>query len=339
MSNSSYAFNLIVASQIFFSYCTYINFGLGLFGNLLNTLFFTNLKIFRHNRCAFYLIVESIVDIAQLTQIFANEIWKLSMNGMDPMSDFPVWCKLRYILVQWLRLILASIVCFAAIDQFLSTNHVAYLRQLSSLKLARCQICIATLLCLLHTVPSAAFAESRPSSGCIIINTGLINYYSFFFYPVLNGLLPIFVSSMFSILAYRNVRRIIRRQIPINRRRLDQQLTAMVFVRVIFFVLLQLPFTIYRIGTLRLTIIQANTLEYAVKWISCHFRVVFVLSFGLLDDLIIEVLFFCILVPFIFIHCRLRLVCFDFCSPHPTYCLFTSCIVSLFFLGEVNYAY
>jgi hypothetical protein len=42
----------------------------------------------------------------------------------------------------------------------------------------------------------------------------------------------------------------------------------MIFVRVIFFVLLQLPFTIYRIFTLNLTIIQDNTIEYAInQWV------------------------------------------------------------------------
>jgi hypothetical protein len=267
MSNSSYAFNIIVASQLFYSYCTYINFGLGLIGNLLNILVFTNLNIFRHNRCAFYLIVESIVDIAQLTQVFVNEIWKLSINGMDPTNIFPVWCKLSNMVRQWCRLMLSSIVCFVAIDQFLCTNYSVYLQQLSSLKLARRQTCIATLLCLLHTILYGVFLEIIPLSGCVLTNTGVINYFSFFFYPVLNGLLPIIVSSMFSMLAYRNVRRIVRRQIPINRRRLDQQLTAMIFARVIFFVSLQLPYTIYRICTLRSIIVQADTLEYAtMKW-------------------------------------------------------------------------
>jgi len=265
MSNSSYVCFLIAASQQFYSYCTYIIFGCGLIGNLLNILVFTNLKIFRHNRCAFYLIVDSIIDIAQLTQNFINAVWQLSINGIDPTNASVAWCKLRSMLTQWLRLMLASIVCFAGIDQFFCTNHSAYLRQLSSLKLARLQICIASLLCLIHTVPFGVFLEIRPPFGCIIINTDLINYYSFFFYTVLNGLLPIIVSSMFSILAYRNVRHIVRRQIPINRRKLDQQLTAMIFVRVISFVLLQLPFTIYRICTVRLTIIQANTPEYATN--------------------------------------------------------------------------
>jgi hypothetical protein len=211
--------------------------------------------------------VESFVDIAQLTQNTVDELWQLSINGVEPVTVSLAWCKLRTMLPQWFRLMLASIVCFAAIDQFLSTNPVAYLRQLSSLKLAQRQICFATCLCLLHTIPAVVFLKISPLSGCIITNTGLIIYYSFLFYPVLNGFLPILISSMFSILAYQNVRRIVRRQIPIERRRLDQQLTAMIFVRVIFFVLLQLPFAVYRIYSINVNIVQGNTIDYAIyQW-------------------------------------------------------------------------
>lgn len=78
-------------------------------------------------------------------------------------------------------------------------------------------------------------------------------YTSFFIYPILCGILPIIVSSTFSLLAFRNVCRIIRRQIhPIIRRRLDQQLTAMVFIQVIFLIILILPFIIYRIYILNI---------------------------------------------------------------------------------------
>jgi len=66
-------------------------FGLDFIGNLLNILVFTNLKIFRHNRCAFYLIVESVVGVAQLTHIFINEIWKTSINGIEPVDVSFVW--------------------------------------------------------------------------------------------------------------------------------------------------------------------------------------------------------------------------------------------------------
>jgi hypothetical protein len=268
MSNSSYISDLIVASQIFATYTTYINFGFGFLGNLLNILIFTNLKIFHLNRCAFYLIVESVVDIGQLIQMFIYQVWESSINGIDPTSVSLIWCKARASFPQWCRLMLASIVCFAAIDQYISANPVPYRRQWGSLKLAHREIYFAGYLCLLHTIPFAIFSKIYPILGCIVTNTNLTNYYSYFFYPVLNGLLPIFISSLFSLLAYRNVRRIVRRQIPIDRRRLDQQLTAMIFVRVISFVLLQLPFTIHRIIIINVTAIPANTTIYAINlWV------------------------------------------------------------------------
>jgi hypothetical protein len=264
MSSSSVTLELITAAPIYSTYITYITFFLDLIGNTLDILVLSNLKIFRLNRCAFYLITESIIDIIQLSQTFINEILKV-IYGPDVMNVLIVWCKLRNMLPHWCRLMLASIVCFAALDQYFSTNPQACLRRLSSLRVSRYQIFFAVFLCLLHTVPMAIFQQIRPLFGCIIVNADLTKYYSYFFYPVLNGLFPILMSSLFSILAYRNVRRIVRRQIPIDRRRLEQQLTAMIFVRVIFFVLLQIGFAVYRIYEINVTIVPTNTLEYAAQ--------------------------------------------------------------------------
>jgi hypothetical protein len=192
-------------------------------------------------------------------------MWQSSINGIDPGNISPIWCKLKTLFGQWCRLMLAFIVCFAAIDQFLSTNPMAFLRQLSSLQIAHRQIYVCTFVCFLHLIPFAVFLQIHHSLGCIITNIGLVNYYSFFYYPVLNGLLPVFISSLFSLLAYQNVRRIIRRQISIDRRRLDQQLTAMVFVRIISYTILTLPYIIYRIYSLNVTINQTDLHRYAVN--------------------------------------------------------------------------
>lgn len=181
MSNSSYVANLIVASQRFFTYSEYINSGLSLIGNLINILVFTNLKIFHHNRCDFYLIVESIVGTAQVTQLLINQMWKLSINGVEPVTVSLAWCKLKTLLPQWFRLMLVSIVCFIAIDQFLCTNPVAHVRQLSSLKIAQSQIFFATILCLLHSVPFVVFLQIHPLLGCVITNTAWTNYLAFSF--------------------------------------------------------------------------------------------------------------------------------------------------------------
>jgi hypothetical protein len=89
-------------------------------------------------------------------------------------------------------------------------------------------------------------------------------------------------------LAYRNVRHIIRRQIPVARRRLDQQMTAMILTRVISFVCLALPFTIYRIFTLNYPISQNDLMKYAIErlvqvilisWISLTYTVKLFSSF------------------------------------------------------------
>ncbi|CAF4217679.1 unnamed protein product, partial [Rotaria sordida] len=77
--------------------------------------------------------------------------------------------------------------------------------------------------------------------------------------------LPIFIASLFSILAYRNVRRIVRRQIPIVRRRLDRQLTAMVLIRVITFVILTSPYAIQRMYTYIAKIDPSNLFPYAIN--------------------------------------------------------------------------
>ena len=283
MSNSSYISDLVAASQVFYLYGLCFDFGFGVIGNLINILVLTNLKIFHSNRCAFYLIVESVVDGYQ---VFAGFV-----EALGPFAFSLVWCKLKFLTIQWGRLMLALIVCFAAIDQYLSTNPLPYIRQLNSLTIAHRQIYAATLLCMLHVIPFGIFSQIDPKLGCGISNIYLSNYYSYFFYPFLNGLLPIFISSLFGLLAYRNVRRIIRRQIPIERRRLDQQLTAMIFARVISFVLLQLPFTIHRIVIINVDTIPANTMRYLINvWVRAISNALLIASYAVSFSLFLNLL-------------------------------------------------
>ena len=257
MSNSTYIAGLIAASQMFTFYCAYFNFGFGFVGNLINILVLTKLKVFHSNRCTFYLIAESVVDISQVFFAFLDRFF--------PFIYPLVWCKLRVVLMQWCRLMLASIVCFTAIDQYLSTNPLPSRRQWSSLTIAHRQIFVSSLVWIIHVIPFAIASKFDPIVTCSISNIYMSNYFTYFFYPFLNGLFPIFIASLFSFLAYRNVRRIIRRQIPIDRRRLDQQLTAMVFARVISFILLQLPFIIDRIVIINTGTTPTPTISYVIN--------------------------------------------------------------------------
>jgi hypothetical protein len=73
------------------------------------------------------------------------------------------------------------------------------------------------------------------------------------------------ISGSVSILAYRNVRRIIRRQLPIIRRRLDRQLTKFVLTRVIFLIIFNIPFVIYRIYAINVIINPNDSMGLAIE--------------------------------------------------------------------------
>ena len=187
---------------------------LGILGHLLNILTFTKLKIFRNNQCVFYLIIESIVNSGGL--IFQSILQFLTIIYGSDLSEYsPPWCKIRSIIEQTFLLLSLSAVCLSAIDQYLSTSYVVYIRQMSSMRLSRRLIIISLCFSVGHSISFGSFFHSRLSVDCIISHLVLMNYYTYFFYPILVGLLPMFVSSLFSVLAYRNVRRIVRRQTPI----------------------------------------------------------------------------------------------------------------------------
>jgi hypothetical protein len=132
------------------------------------------------------------------------------------------------------------------------------------MKLARRLTFVCTCLWIAHSIVFCLFVDIQPPFGCIITNSIFLRYATYFYYPLLGGALPIIIAAFFAILAYRNVRRIIRRQIPIARRRLDQQMTAMILMRVILLVCLVSPYTIYRIFTLNYPISQNDMMKYAI---------------------------------------------------------------------------
>ena len=264
MASSSTASAILNFASHYALYSGYVILTVGAFGNALNILVFTHLTLFRNNRCAFYLIVESTVGIGYLAVYFITNLLS-TVYGNDPGTYSLVWCRMRSTLFQTFTLITFSIVCFAAGDQFCSTSHQFGMRQMCTLKLAQCLTCIAACIWLAHNIVFSSFYNIQPSGGCTISNEKFVQYLSYFFYPVLFGLLPIILSSIMSMLAFRNVRRIIRRQVPIVRRRLDRQMTAMVLTRVVFFVIFALPFTIYRIYATKYPPTRTDPLQYAFR--------------------------------------------------------------------------
>ena len=240
-----------------------ILFPAALVGNLINILVFTQLKFFRTNRCVFYLTIESVFDLLYYFYDITYVIFHL-FYGTDPSADSLVWCRLRTVFPQSCGLTISFMSSLAAADQFFSTNCQFYLRQTCTIKLARYLVIAVMVFAIAHGITFSFFTDTVPSIGCIISNPVVVRYATYFFYPILISFLPVIIASSFSMLAYRNVRRIVRRQIPIQRRRFDRQITAMVLIRVIFFVICLLPFLIVRIYIINHPIPQSNPLLFAI---------------------------------------------------------------------------
>jgi hypothetical protein len=247
MSSSSIVFQLIAFTQQYTFYSTTIILIIGFIGNILNIIVFLNLKIFRKNQCAFYLIIESLTNTVELILLFLIRTLTRINNGVEVANESLLWCKLRTVISVPAALLSFSIVCFAAYDQFLSTSHRISLRQMSTYKSAQCLTLAALCLLVTHSILFAIFLDVNSSVGCTISNPIFYRYYQFLYYPCFIGIVPISISSLFSFLAFRNVRQLVRHQVPIVRRRLDRQLTAMILIRTVIFVILILPHTIHRL--------------------------------------------------------------------------------------------
>ena len=219
MSTSS-ALSIINFNAKYSEYSISVLFTIGTIGNLLSFLVFTSLKLFRNNQCAFYFTVESISNIFHLTNSFLIYLLaSISSNDIATLSIF--WCKIRSIIFICCTVITLYTICFSCIDQYLSTSHLVFLRQLATIKLGRSLTIAIVIISLLHTIPFAVFLDIQ-QGVCTVFQPQMANYISYVYYPVLVGFLPMTIASTFSLFAYQNVRRIIRRQIPVVRRRLDQ---------------------------------------------------------------------------------------------------------------------
>jgi hypothetical protein len=260
---SAVATTILFISQQFAIYSYSLILIIGLIGNLSNILVFASVKAFRRNQCAFYLITVSISDCGLLLIALPFRLTESAFN-YDTTRTSLFWCKFRSMIIYTLTLISFSSICFAAIDQYLSTNHHPRIKQLSTLKLAHRLIYSAIVFWIIYDCIFPIFYDLQPTTGCAIYNIYFANYYSFFHLILLVGIIPIFTSSMFSLLAYSNVRRIIQLRMAVVRRKLDRQLTAMVLAKVAFFAVTVLPSIIFRIYILNVIVSSSDSIETAI---------------------------------------------------------------------------
>ncbi|CAF0970484.1 unnamed protein product [Adineta steineri] len=232
----------------------------GLIGGLINVIVFLSLQTFRQNSCAFYLTIMSIVNIGHLSTGLLTRILISGFN-IDPTQTSIFYCKFRAYFVQVCISMSLTCMCFATIDQFLATCHSQRWQQWSNIKVAHRLIIGSLIIWLLHGIQYWIYYNlvklvTTSQNTCISTNY-IFQLYNIGVYSIiLNGLLPIFISILFGLLAYRNVHDLSYRTIPLVRRELDKQLTVIVLIQVISNFITAMPYAITNILTLNATIMN-----------------------------------------------------------------------------------
>ncbi|CAF1110335.1 unnamed protein product [Rotaria sordida] len=221
MSSSSFIATLgFVTRQINIFAGTSI-FIAGVIGGLLTTIVFLSLRTFRDSPCAFYLSVMSFVNIGQLLTGLLSRI-TTNMSGID-------WTQLSLFYYQ-----------------YLATCQRPRWQRWSNLKSARCLSIVCIMFSILTAIPCLIYYTHNVSLitgkiSCTATNGFFIQLNIYFYRLIMSNVLPLFIALVFGSLTYRNVKEIAYRTIPLVRRELDKQLTAMILVQDIFTFMTILP--------------------------------------------------------------------------------------------------
>ena len=226
----------------------------GVVGGVCNLIVFLSLRTFRRNSCAFYLTVMSFVNIVILVTSLLSRI-TISGFGVDWSQSSVLYCKWRAYINQGSILMSLTCICLATIDQYLSTRVSSRLPYGSDMKLTRIITVLFLVVWLLHGTPHLFYYSVRvsPTTGkaaCGIASLYFQQYTVYGFLLTLSGVVPLLITIVFGLLAYRNVRQLAHRTVPLVRRELDKQMTTMVLVHIIFDLFTLLPYIVVRIVAL-----------------------------------------------------------------------------------------
>jgi len=282
---------------------------LGVSGGLLSIIVFLSLKTFRQSPCAFYLTIMSFTNIGQLmTGLLTRIVWFQTGINWSLLSEF--YCKFRWYLIDVFAMTSFTCICLATIDQFLATSSKVRWQRYSNIKLNRYLCLTFIFIGILSRIPTLIFYRLiiSPITGqvsCAMTNPSYEKFTIYGHILIFTGILPISITVLFGLLAYRHVQQIPHRSIPLVRRELDKQLTRMVLIQVIFNFTNVAPSTIMNVYTLTVSPSDDPLINAIVQLIStiavCLYYSYFAVNNDELSVISTNLLLFLFSVHFIFI--------------------------------------
>jgi hypothetical protein len=254
----------------------------GIIGGICNVVVLLSLETFRKNSCAFYLMIMSMVNIVHLiTGLFSRIMISGFNTNWAQYSLF--FCKFRAYTVPFGVTISFTCMCLATIDQFLATCSQPRWQQWSHIKTARRLVIIFTFIWLLHGIPYIIYYDHVTTAngiGCITTNNIFQLYVSSVQTIGFYGLLPICLNPLFGLLAYRNVKDLAYRTIPLVRRELDRQMTVIVLIQAVYNCLASIPYLIVNIFILMTIITNDSTTRNQLELANVITLCIFYLNFA-----------------------------------------------------------
>ncbi|CAF1141157.1 unnamed protein product [Rotaria sp. Silwood1] len=236
--SSSFISYLLQTNQQIITYGGILIFISGLIGGILNIIIFLSLKTFRESSCAFYLTILSIVNIGQLITNLLTRIMITGFN-IDWTRNSLFYCKFRTYAFQVTTMISFTCICLATIDQYFATCSRIRWQRWCHIKIAYRIIIFAIFIAIIEQSPCLFLYEHIKISTtniiiCTITNEFFIQFNTYFNYLIIGNILPYLITFSFGLMAYRNIKEINYRTVPLVRRELDKQLTTMVLIQVIY---------------------------------------------------------------------------------------------------------
>ncbi|CAF3211823.1 unnamed protein product [Rotaria sp. Silwood2] len=228
-----------------------ILFSIGAPGAFFNAILFISIKTFRQTPLVFYVVGQSLADVNVLLIVL------LHIVPATLMSVSSIVCKLMVFFIQMTTSVAMSFLCFSAFDRWACTSSSARIRQLSSIRVARCLFPIPFILCSLVNIPFLVYCDLIPPTfTCWFTNDLFMRIGVLLLSPILIVFLPLIVLILFGLLTYRNIRLVTRiRQHPHQTRMStwEQQMTRMMLTQTllsIFFTLPRAIYVVYSIATI-----------------------------------------------------------------------------------------
>ena len=258
----------------------------GIIGSLINIIVFRSIKIFRQNSCVFYLTIMSIVNIGQLLTGF---LFRIMIGGFNiDWTQYSIfYCKFGWYCLYVCALMSITCMCFATIDRFLASCRSPHWRKWSNIRVAHLVTAISLSIWMIYGIPYLIYNDliRLLPTGQLTCTTTNVSFSQFNIYSSIlffGGFLPIFINSLFGLLAYLNGQRLSGPALPSIRHELEKQLTMIVFVQIIYNFIACIPFLLVTILIVNIMImndpLMGAKLQFATTVTICLYYLYFSVS-------------------------------------------------------------